>query len=182
MMTIKDIPERDLKALTAAFYATENYKCMQREADSLFFKGRYIESMKLKKKIKDLLELCKQRYVEEYNNAKTTLSLSSAGLPKEDLEHVTTLIMTLFVCCDLIESCQQDIQKTLHNTDTALSFEMFLGLRDLAKEVKKKINYLLDDTSYMSTNYWGDVCDNMYEMMKNKARSIIRKVGNKPSK
>ncbi len=118
----------------------------------------------------------------EYNNAKTTLSLSSAGLPKEDLEHVTTLIMTLFVCCDLIESCQQDIQKTLHNTDTALSFEMFLGLRDLAKEVKKKINYLLDDTSYMSTAYWGDVCDNMYEMMKNKARSIIRKVGNQPSK
>ena len=182
MMTVKDIPEKDLKALTAAFYATENYKRMQMEADNLFFKGNYIESMKLKKKIKDLLELCKQKYVEEYNNAQTTLSLSSAGLPKEDLEHVTTLIMTLFVCCDLIESCQQDIQKTLHNTDTALSFEMFLGLRDLAKEVKKKINYLLDDTSYMSTAYWGDVCDNMYEMMKNKARSIIRKVGNQPSK
>ena len=50
------------------------------------------------------------------------------------------------------------------------------------KEVKKKINYLLNDTSYMSTNYWGYVCDNMYEMMKNKARSIIRKVGNQPSK
>lgn len=182
MMTVKDIPERDLKALTAAFYVTENYKRMQREADYLFSIGKYMESMNLKKKIKDLLELCKQRYVEEYNNAKTTLSLSSAGLPKEDLEHVTTLIMTLFVCCDLIESCQRDIQKTLHNTDTALSFEMFLGLRDLAKEVKKKINYLLDDTSYMSTNYWGDVCDNMYEMMKNKARSIIRKVGNQPSK
>lgn len=182
MMTVKDIPERDLKALTAAFYATENYKRMQMEADSLFFKGNYVESMKLKKKIKDLLELCKQKYVEEYNNSKTTFALSSAGLPKEDLEHVTTLIMTLFVCCDLIESCQQDIQKTLHNTDTALSFEMFLGLRDLAKEVKKKINYLLDDTNYMSTAYWGDVCDNMYDMMKNKARSIIRKVGNLPSK
>ena len=70
MMTVKDIPERDLKALSAAFYATENYKRMQIEADNLFSKGNYIESMKLKKKIRDLLELCKQKYVEEYNNAK----------------------------------------------------------------------------------------------------------------
>ena len=77
MMTVKDIPERDLKALSAAFYATENYKRMQIEADNLFSKGNYIESMKLKKKIRDLLELCKQKYVEEYNNAKTTFSLNS---------------------------------------------------------------------------------------------------------
>ena len=52
MMTIKDIPERDLKALTAAFYATDNYKRMQLEADKLFSKGKYVESMQLKKKIR----------------------------------------------------------------------------------------------------------------------------------
>ena len=36
MMTVKDIPERDLKALSAAFYATENYKRMQMEADNFY--------------------------------------------------------------------------------------------------------------------------------------------------
>lgn len=182
MMTIKDIPERDLKALTAAFYATDNYKRMQLEADKLFSKGKYVESMQLKKKIKDLLELCKQKYVEEYNNSKTTLALSSAGLPKEDLEKITTLIMTLFMCCDLIESCQMDIQETLHHTDASMQFEMFLGIRDIAKEVKKKIQYLYSETSYMSSTIWGDVCDDMYEMIQNKAKKIIRKVGDLPSK
>ena len=90
--------------------------------------------------------------------------------------------MTMFVCCDLLESCQRDIEQTLHKTDASMQFQMFLGIRDIAKEVKKKIHYLLDDTNYMSTNYWGDVCDNMYKMMTNKARSILRKLGDLPSK
>ena len=182
MLTIKDIPREAIDALEKAFYANDKIKALRDKYNNLYMTGHYTQAMQVDKRIRDLLHQCKQNYVDDYNKSKETLALSTAGLPQEDLEKVTTLIMTMFVCCDLLESCQRDIEQTLHKTDASMQFQMFLGIRDIAKEVKKKIHYLLDDTNYMSTNYWGDVCDNMYKMMTNKARSILRKLGDLPSK
>lgn len=182
MLTIKDIPQEAIDALEKAFYANDKIKALRDKYNNLYITGHYTQAMQIEKRIRDLLHQCKQNYVDDYNKSKETLALSTAGLPQEDLEKVTTLIMTMFVCCDLLESCQRDIEQTLHKTDASMQFQMFLGIRDIAVEVKKKIRYLLDDTNYMSTNYWGDVCDNMYKMMTNKARSILRKLGDLPSK
>lgn len=182
MLTIKDIPQEANDALEKAFYANGKIKSLRDQYNNLCRAGYFAQAAQIGKQIKDLLHQCKQNYVDDYNKSKETLALSTAGLPQKDLEKVTTLIMTMFICCDILESCQIDIESTLHRTDASMQFQMFLGIRDMAKEVKKKINYLLDNTNYMSTSYWGDACDNMYQMMINKARSILRKFGDLPSK
>lgn len=181
MLTIKDIPQDASQALERAFYANPKIIALRERYNNLYMSHYYIEAAKIQKQINDLLIQCKQNYVDDYNKSKQTIALSSAGLPKEGLEKVTTLIMTLFVCCDIIESCQMDIESTLHEVDPSMQFESFMGIRDMAKEVKKKIEYLYSDTSYIN-NLWCSVCDNMYQMIKNKAKSIIRKSGNDPSK
>ena len=37
------------------------------------------------------------------------------------------------------------------------------------------MKYWGDNSEYLKDNAWGDKCDDMYEMMRNKAKSIIRK-------
>lgn len=181
MLTIKDIPNDAVQALERAFYANPKVIALRAKYNNLYNSHYYVEAANIQKQINELLIQCKQNYVDDYNKSKQTLSLSSAGLSNEELEKVTTLIMTLFVCCDVIESCQMDIESALHKVDPSMQFESFMGIRDIAKEVKKKIEFLYTDTTYM-TPHWCSVCDNMYKMIKNKARSILRKDGQNPSK
>lgn len=181
MLTIKDIPNDASQALERAFYANPKIIALRSKYNNLYQSHYYVEAAKIQKEINELLLQCKQNYVDDYNKSKQTLSLNSAGLSKDELEKVTTLIMTLFVCCDVIESCQMDIESTLHKVDPSMQFESFMGIRDIAKEVKKKIEFLYTDTTYINS-IWCSVCDNMYQMIQNKAKSIIRKSGQNPSK
>jgi hypothetical protein len=79
------------------------------------------------------------------------------------------------MACDIIESGVLDINDALHRVDKSLEIVQFDELKELAKEVKKKLNYLQRTENYMNMNTWGDKCDNMYQMMRNKAKAIIKK-------
>ena len=48
----------------------------------------------------------------------------------------------------------------------------FKKLKDLAKA---KLEYLKKNGDYMQDVVWADKCDNMYELITNKAKSMVRK-------
>jgi hypothetical protein len=58
---------------------------------------------------------------------------------------------------------------------------MFNDLSRLAKMAKEKLQFLQDNSGYAKDVVWADKCDNMYELLRNKARSIIRRRKNDPN-
>ena len=76
---------------------------------------------------------------------------------------------------DIAESCLIDINDVLHRTDKTLNYEMHDDLKELSELIQAKMKYWSENSQYLNDNEWGVRVDNMYQMMKNKAKSIISK-------
>ena len=59
--------------------------------------------------------------------------------------------------------------------DRESQLDMFNELRNTAKLAKDKLAFLNKNTTYLEHSHWGDIVDNMYDMMFNKAKQIMRK-------
>jgi hypothetical protein len=79
------------------------------------------------------------------------------------------------MCCDIIESATIDMNDILRRTEKDASITTFEDLRQILSLAKEKLKYLQETGDYMKDLVWADNCDNMYDMMKSKAASIIRK-------
>ena len=96
-------------------------------------------------------------------------------MPIEDRESILALGIVMFMACDIIESAIIDTNDMLHKHDKELSFEMFNDIQQLSKMAKEKLKFLQNNSGYMKDLVWADKCDNMYQMMLSKAKSIMRK-------
>ena len=105
----------------------------------------------------------------------TEVKSDAAGLPPGDLQKVNTLFVTLYMAIDIMDSCLMDINDTIHKTDRTLSFDKVDDLHSLAALCKQHIERFNGEHGYYSQAAWGDITDNAYQMLYNKAKAIIRK-------
>lgn len=131
--------------------------------------------MELGKTIENLYEKVIDNYIEETIKESDSFSLEEAGIPVNDIKKVNEYALTMFMACDIIQSCIIDINDLLHKTDKDLYYEQFDDIKQISEIVKSKLDFLQKNSTYMNNVFWGDKCDDMYSMILNKARAIIRK-------
>lgn len=174
-LSIKDIPDDMLRQIRNRFEDDPQIKQMRIRQDVLLRSGNAVQALEWGKKIESLFVKVVDNYIEEAANEVETFSLEEAGIPPEDIEKITERAVTMFMACDIIESCIIDINDILHKTDKDLHFEQFDDIKQLGEMVKSKLDFLQKNSKYMNNAFWGDKCDDMYSMMQNKAKAIIRK-------
>ena len=72
-----------------------------------------------------------------------------------------------------------DFNDVLKRVDDTLVMEQFDDIRNLSKSAKEKLRFLSKNSKLMKDLAWAYKCDDMYDMMKNKAKSILRKRASK---
>ena len=165
---------RTKEKLRRAFDANDKIIAIKQKADALSNQGLFAQAMQVNKQIKDLWEITLNEYISSYTKAKESLTLASCGLDKFQQDKVNTILLSLFMCCDIIDTGVKDINDILHKKDDSLHFEEFSGIKDLADEVKRKIEFLYQETSYFKDTKMANANDNMYQMLLNKAKKLIR--------
>ena len=181
MLRVQDIPETMMAQIRASFDSEPQVVNLRVQQDLMRRKGDYCGALEIAKNIEYLYSKVVQTYLEATEQEVERFDLKSCGIPDADIEKINELAVTLFMACDIIESCILDINDTIHRTDKEVSFEMFNDINQLSTMVKEKLKFLQANSGYAKDLMWGDKCDNMYELMRNKARSIIRKRKNDPN-
>ena len=174
-LSIKDIPDDMLRQIRNSFEDDPQIKQMRIRQDVLLRSGNAVQALEWGKKIESLFAKVVNNYIEEAANEAETFSLEEAGIPPEDIEKFNEYAVTMFMACDIIQSCIIDINDVLHKTDKDLHFEQFDDIKQIGEMVKSKLDFLQKNSKYMNNAFWGDKCDDMYSMMQNKAKAIIRK-------
>ena len=103
------------------------------------------------------------------------IDTETADIPRKDKDEMMEKLMVLFMCCDIIESSTIDLNDVLHRTNPNTDITTFSDLQQTLNLAKEKLKYLQETGDYMKDLVWADTCDNMYDMMCSKAKSIIRK-------
>lgn len=164
-----------MKLMRGKFEADGRIREMQVRAARLQQTGRFKEAMRIRQQIEQLFDKVVVAYCKEAESQVRDVTLEAAGVPEEDMEAIECLMVTLYMAVDIMDSCLMDINDTLHRTDKSLSYEKILDLKEMAHLCREQMRMFGSQADYTKYAEWGDITDNMYSMMRSKAKSIIRK-------
>ena len=152
---------------------------MRTHQQVLVRKGNLQAALQIGQTIEALFSKVVYEYLKEANDEAERIDIGTLNISKEDKAEINTLIVTLFMACDIIESATMDFNDVLKRVDDTLVMEQFDDIRNLSKSAKEKLRYLSQNSKLMKDLAWAYKCDDMYDMMKNKAKSILRKRASK---
>ena len=174
-MNVKDIPNELMEKIRIGFDTNKDVvllRTAQQEAQRV---GNFQKALNIARQIDNLWTICLDNYMRKMEAQGRQISLKASDLPEKDKDELLNHVMVLFMCCDIIESASNDMNDILKRTHKDVSITTFEDLRQTLSLAKEKLKYLKNTGDYMKDLVWADNCDNMYDMMKSKAASIIRK-------
>lgn len=175
MVNINDIPKELLESIRKAFEADQRIIMLRVNQRMLQEAGNFAQALSTGKQIESLFQETVAQYLKEADEIVEKKVLSDIGLSDEEAEKFMQYTMVMFMACDIIESAVMDAEDIIHKHEKDFSFEEFIGVTNIAKEAKAKLEFLQHNSNYMEDLVWVDKCDNMYEMMQSKAKAIMHK-------
>ena len=175
MIQVKDIPSDLLAKIREQFNRDPAVQQLQFRQGMLQRQGKFKEALSLAKDIDTLFNNIVYEYAKEAEQQAEHVSLDKLGVTREERDDMLSMCLVMFMCCDIIESAVIDVNDIVHRHDPDMNFDMFNDFKQLKDMAKAKLQYLRDNSGYMKELVWADKCDNMYDMMLSKARSIQRK-------
>ena len=174
-MNVNDLPQGLLSKIREQFYATPKVRQMEVTRQMYIRNGNLTAALAMAQDIESLYNKCVFEYMEENRQKVEQVELASVDIPVEDKEELMRRMLVCFMCADMIESSVIKMNDILHKYDKDMCIEMFDDIRSMMKMSEEKLKYLQENSGYMKDLVWADNCDNMYEMMLNKAGAIMRK-------
>ena len=174
-----DIPAEMERELRNRFEADPKIRALRMKEFSMRQSGNFVGALVQAHKIEAIYCQVVAQYIIEAEKDVKQVSLNLANLPDADVHYVLANVMTAFVAIDILDTCIRNSNDCLQKTDKELQLDMFNELRHTAKLAKDKLAFLEETTTYLEHSHWGEIVDNMYDMMFNKAKSIMRKTEEK---
>lgn len=179
---IKDIPQEFIQQMREQVEADPRVRQMRIKQNMMQRQGNVIEALKIGKAIENLHSLALQAYMEDAEKAYTDIDLGVADLPASDRDELLEIIVTLFLAADIIDTATHEFNDVLHRSGKDLDMTQFDDINELAVASKAKLEYFSTHSDFMKGLAFGDRSDNMYHLLRNKARSLIRKKNSKEAK
>lgn len=173
-MTEADIPSPLMAKIKEQFENDARIRDMRIKQSALQRAHDYVGALTMGKNISFLFSAVIKNYIDEMEKDVEHIDINTLKLSAQQQKKLMEITITMFMACDMIETAIIDFNDEIKKTDPALEFNMFDDIRELNSKVKVKLEYLRKNSSYMKDLTWADECDNMYSMLRNKARKIVK--------
>lgn len=174
-LNINDVPDSVKSVIRERFESDPRVRLERTKAQASISRGNFAEALLINKKMEDLFCQVVLNYMEEAERNIEKVDLRLSNLPPEDVYYVLVNIMTVFVVTDIMDMAICNANERLRKNDEELILDMFDELKQVSKLAKDKMAYLTKTTNYLEQGGWDSIVDNLYDMMFNKAKSIMRK-------
>jgi hypothetical protein len=174
-MDVSSLPAGLLSKIRDRFEADAKVRRLRVQQQMFQRSGKYREALSLAQDLEVLFNNVVYEYMSNAESEVSRVDISAIDMPLERKEEMVKLLLVCFMCADMIESAVMDMDDILHKYDKDLNMEMFNDMRQVMDMCKSKLQYLQENSGYMSDLVWGDRCDDMYSMLKSKAGSIMNK-------
>lgn len=173
-INIKDVPQELIDKMRKNIDADPRVQQLRIQQNLLQRNGSYIEALKLSKEIEKLHAKVIEAYLQQAEKEYSNIDVSLADLPAKDLDELMEIVTTLFLAADIIDTATLDFNDVLHRTDKELDMTNFNDIRELAEAAKAKLKFFSEHSNIMKDVAFGDKSDNMYTLLRNKARSLMK--------
>ena len=175
MMNVNDIPRELYSKIQLRFESDKDVRLLRTAQQQAQRTGDFRKALKIAQDIDNLWTICLDDYLQQAEKEVGTIDTESSDIPRKDKDEMMEKIMVLFMCCDIIESSTIDLNDILHRSHPDVDITTFNDLKQALTMAREKLKYLQETGDYMKDLVWAEKCDNMYDLMQSKAKSIIRK-------
>lgn len=174
-LDIKDIPQAELDQVRETFESAPQVRELRVQQNLRQRQGDFRGAMNIGRQLDALYTKVLTQLLDEVDRQSENIDMQSVSIPKEDADTLNEIIVTLQMAIDIMDTCVMDFNDVLHRTDTSLTLEMFDELRQLSDKVKAHLRYFQKNSKLFNDLVFADKTDNMYKLLRNKARSLINK-------
>ena len=174
-MRVEELPKELYDRVRNRFESDNEVRLLRTAQQDAQRRGEYMKAVNIAETLTHLWTVCLDNYLKKAETELSRLTIDSNELPMEDREEMMAYLLAVFMCCDIIESAVMDADEVLRRSKPGSSITIFSDLQDALGLAREKLKYLQEKGDYMKDLAWADGCDNMYQMMTSKARSIMRK-------
>ena len=167
-----ELPEHVRQNFDDAFAKNSKVVNLLRQAEQAKSQGNYIAAISAYKKLEEARFIAQYDLLHNEEQEVEKVTLLQMELSNEDLDKINTLVIAMYMACDMIEFFALDVNSILQRKDKTARFEMFDPIRKAGKEARANLSYLWKNTSLLNIEVFDDNADNMRTMLVNKAKKI----------
>lgn len=176
---IKDVPQAELDRIRDMVEADPRVRQLRVKQNLLQRQGDIHAAMSIGRQINDMFYAVVADVMAETDRECQTVDLAAAKIPKATACKLNEIIVTLQLAIDIVDTCIMDFNDTLHSSDGTLTLESFDDIKELGLKIRAKMDYFSKKSKVFRLLSFADKSDNMYGLLRNKARSLVNKTNNK---
>lgn len=174
-LDIKDVPKTELDRIRDMVEADPRVRQLRVKQNILQRQGNIPEAISIGKQINEAFYAVVAEVMAETDKECENVDLATVKVPEETADKLNEIIVTLQLAIDIVDTCIMDFNETLHSADSTLTLESFDDIRELGQKVRTKLDYFSKKSKVFKLLSFADKSDNMYGLLRSKARSLINK-------
>lgn len=138
-------------------------------------RGKYLEAIKIAKMLAAVEEGVKRGLFAKYERVGDMYK----GMEKEDIEKVGIACNTIIMLSDIIETQVMEMNQVVKKYHPYSRIEMYDKFAELGEAAKEQLAFMTRWSNNLYQIKFGDVADDLTEIITNKVRKLLRQVDNK---
>lgn len=178
-LTLNDLPKEEVEKIRIAIREDEQIVAMIKNRNALLSQYKLAEASAITYKIKQIEDKVLQNLIDDYQVESVRMDKLMLEMTNEDRDEINTLSNGIIMLCDMIETFSMDLNEILHKYHPDFHIEMYEKFKDVGKEAKDQMRFMAQNTNELYQVNFADYADDITKMVKNKAKSLVRKLREK---
>lgn len=175
-ITINDLPQDVVERMRLAIREDSQMIALGKKYAEYIKYKQYTKAVELSWKMQDIEDRVIREYLERYQGETESMGNLIKEMSPEDRDTINVCTNAIILICDMIETFTMDFNQILKKYHPDYRLEMYDKMIQLGREAKSHVKFMSDCTDEIYQCSFADSADDITELVRNKARSLIRKV------
>lgn len=174
-LTINDLPEDVVEKMRQAIQEDPQMLALKDKHLAYIRSRQYAKAVDLKQKMQGIEECVIREYLENYEGETESMASLMTEMTSEDRNTINVCTNAIILICDMIETFSMDFNEILQKYHPDYRLEMYDKIMQVGKEAKAHVKFMSECTDMVYQCSFADSADDITELVRNKAQSLIRK-------
>lgn len=175
-LTIEQLPKSIQDKLADTIELNPVIKSLRAKLENARQKRDYVTMARMQHNIMELKRYIESEYLKQNLEMKKRVAEFKSNMSEDDQEILSIHSNMIIMLADMLESCVMEVNEVFERNNPAWRIEMFDRLKQLGRECADQIKWMSQETDDFYQLTFADTADNVTEMVRNKVKSLLRKV------
>lgn len=175
-LTIEQLPKSIQDKLVDTIELNPAIKALRNNLEKCRKKHDYVGMARCQHQIQEMKHCIEEEYIKQNDVYRKRVVDFKESMSDDDQEILSINSNMIILLADMLETSVMEINEVFRRNNPAWKVEMFDNLKKLSRECADQIKWMSNNTDDYYQLTFADAADNITEMVRNKVKSLLRKV------